>query len=156
MNKTFRLALAMSVIASAAFCGDNSLGTWKLNAAKSKPSTAQSPITSLTIVREAAAGGVKMTARGERQDKSKIDISYTAKYDGSETAVSGTGLPYDTLAIKQVDDNTLTDVRSKKGGKYKGTGRFEVSKDGKTATLTTKGTDAEGKPFSSMTVYEKQ
>ena len=65
--------------------------------------------------------------KGEREDKSKIDVSYTAKYDGKEVTVSGSGLPYDTIAIKQVDANTLTDVRSKKGGTYKGTGRWVVS-----------------------------
>ena len=94
--------------------------------------------------------------KGEREDKSKIDASYTAKYDGKDVAVMGTGLPYDIVAIKQVDDNTLTDVRSKKGGKYKGGGRFAVSKDGKTATLTTKGMGEDGKPFSGTTAYDKQ
>jgi hypothetical protein len=46
-------------------------------------------------------------------------------------------------------------VRSKKGRTYKGTGRFVVSNGGKTATLTTKGTGADGKPFTAVTVYEK-
>ena len=92
----------------------------------------------------------------EREDKSKIDTSYSAKYDGKEVTISGSGLPYDTIAIQQVDANTLSDVRSKKGGMYKGTGRWVVSNGGKTATLTTKGTGADGKPFSGTSVYEKQ
>jgi len=68
----------------------------------------------------------------------------------------GSGLPYDTLALKQVDADTVTDTRSKKGGKYKGTGKFAVSKDGKSATLSTKGTGADGKPFEGITAYDKQ
>ena len=156
MKSSVRIAFAMAAIAACAFCADNTLGTWKLNPEKSKPPAGQSKITSLVVVREAAGDGVKVTVKGEREDKSKIDVSYTAKYDGKDVTVSGSGLPYDTLAIKQVDANTLTDVRSKKGGTYKGTGRFAVSNGGKTATLTTKGTGADGKPFSGVTVYDKQ
>jgi hypothetical protein len=156
MKRSLLIAVAMAAIAAGALCADNTLGTWKLNPDKSKPPAGQSRITSLTVVREASGDGVKVTVKGEREDKSSIDAAYTAKYDGKDVIVSGAGLPYDTLAIKQVDANTFTDVRSKKGGSYKGTGRFVVSKDGKTATLTTKGTGADGKPFSGMTVYEKQ
>jgi len=55
-----------------------------------------------------------------------------------------------------VDANTLTDIRSKKGGTYKGTGQFVVSNGGRTATLTTQGTGADGKPFTGVSVYQKQ
>jgi hypothetical protein len=156
MKRGLRIALTMAVIGSGAFCADNTLGTWKLNPEKSKPAAGQSRATSLTVVREASGDGVKVTVKGEREDKSKVDATYTAKYDGKEVMLTGSGLPYDTIAIKQVNDNTLTDVRSKKGGTYKGTGRFVVSNGGKTATLTTKGTGADGKPFTGMTVYDKQ
>jgi hypothetical protein len=156
MKSSVRIAFAMAVIAAAAFCADNTIGTWKLNPDQSKPPAGQSRITSLTIVREAAGDGVKVTAKGEREDKSKIDITYTAKYDGKDVTVSGSGLPYDTIALKQIDANKVSDVRSKKGGQYRGTGQFAVSNDGKTATLTTKGRGADGKPFSGMSVYEKQ
>ena len=156
MKSALRIAVAFAAIAACAFCADNTLGTWKLNPDKSKPPVGQSRITSLTVVRETSGDGVKVTATGEREDKSKIDVTYTAKYDGKEVTVSGSGLPYDTLAIKQVDAKTLTDVRSKKGGKYKGTGQWVVKNGGKTATLTTKGTGADGKAFTGVTVYEKQ
>jgi len=155
MKSSLRLALAMTAIATVAFCADNTLGTWKLNTAKSKPPAGQSRITSLSIVREASGDGVKVTGKGEREDKTKIDITYTVKYDGKEVSVSGSGLPYDTVAIKQVNANTLTDMRTKKGSMYKGIGEFKVSKDGKTATLSTKGTNAEGKPFSGTTFYDR-
>ena len=67
-----------------------------------------SPVTSLTVTREAANGGVRITAKGERTDGSKIDTVTAAKYDGKEVAVTGTGLTWDTVAIKQVNANTLT------------------------------------------------
>jgi hypothetical protein len=156
MTNSLRIAVALTALAGGAFGADNTLGTWKLKPEKSKPPAGQSRITSLTVVRETAAAGAKVTVTGEREDKSKINASYTATYDGKDVIVFGTGLPYDTLMIKQVDANTLTDVRTKKGGTYKGTGRFVVSKDGKTATLTTRGTGADGKPFTSTSVYDKQ
>jgi len=156
MKSILRITVALAAVAVSGFCADNTLGTWKLIPEKSKPPAGQSRITSLTVVREASGDGVKVTAKGEREDKSKIDTSYTAKYDGKEVTLSGSGLPYDTIAIKQVDANTLTDVRSKSGGVYKGTGRWVVSNGGKTSTLTTKGTGADGKPFGGTSVYEKQ
>src|SRR3954451_20815885 len=114
MKSSLRIALATAAFAAVAFCADNTLGTWKLNPDKSKP--AQQPkLTSLTLVRETTADGVKVTGKGEREDKSKVDTTYTTKYDCKEATVSGSGLPYDTIAVKQVNANTLTDVRSKKG-----------------------------------------
>ena len=106
MTNSLRIAVALTALAAGAFGADNTLGTWKLKPEKSKPPAGQSRITSLTVVREGASSGAKVTVKGEREDKSKIDASYTATYDGKDVTVSGAGLPYDTLAIKQVDANT--------------------------------------------------
>jgi len=144
---------AMTVTAMAA---DNTLGTWKYNTAKSKQATGVSAITSLTVTREATNGAVKISAKGERKDGSKIDTETTTKYDGAASSVTGTGLTWDSTSIKQVDANTLAEERSKQGGKYHSTVRTVVSKDGKTMTSNSKGTDSEGKPFTSVAVFDKQ
>ena len=156
MKSSLRMMMATVAMAAVAFCADNTLGTWKLNAAKSKPAAGVSPIKSLTVVRAAAGDAVNVSVKGEREDGTKIDVSYTAKYDGKPVTMSGSGLPYDTVALKQVDADTVTDIRSKTGGKYKGAGKFAVSKDGKSATISTKGTGADGKAFEAMTAYDKQ
>jgi hypothetical protein len=44
----------------------------------------------------------------------------------------------------------------KKDGKVTATGRVVVSADGKSRTVTTSGTDAEGKKFKNTVVYDKQ
>ncbi len=49
---------------------------------------------------------------------------------------------WDRTAIKQVNADTVNEERSKQGGKYHSTVRTVVSKDGKTMTANTKGTDA--------------
>ena len=138
----------------AAFAGDNSLGTWKLNVEKSKYTPAPLPVKSLTAIREAADGGVKVTTTGEQQDGTPIKSGYTAKYDGKENAV--TGAPWDTIAIQQVDDNTFKMTTRQANGKYQASGQIVVSKDGKTMTSTSKGTNGEGVAFTAEFVWEKQ
>jgi hypothetical protein len=105
--------------------------------------------------REASDGGVKQTTTGEQANGTAINASYTAKYDGKEVQVTGNA-PYDSIAIKQVNANTLTDERKKTGGPYKATGRTVVSNGGKTMTTTVKGTNADGKEFTQVFAFDKQ
>lgn len=98
MNRVLGITFAALAMAAIAFGADNTLGTWKFNTAKSKQAAGVSPITSLTVTREAADGGATITAKGERADGSKIDTVTTAKYDGKEVAVTGEGLTWDTTA----------------------------------------------------------
>ena len=147
--------LALAITTVAAFGADNTLGTWKLNVAASKSTPAPMPVKSLTVTREASDGGMKNATTGEQADGTAINASYTAKYDGKDVQVAGNA-PYDTIAIKQVNANTLTDARKKTGGKYQGTSRIVISNGGKTMTTTTKGTNADGKAFTSTFVFDKQ
>jgi hypothetical protein len=114
------------------------------------------PLKRMTITREAADGGVKVTYSGERTDGTKIESTYTAKYDGSPASVSGTGSHYDTVSIKQVNANPLTDERKKTGGPSQASGRVVISGGGKIMTWTSKGTNQDGKPFTATYVYEKR
>ena len=156
MERSFRRACIALAITVVAFGADNTLGTWKLNVQKSKYTPAPMPVKNLTTTREASDGGVKVMTTGERADGTKINTSYTAKYDGMAASVTGDGVLYDSISIKQVNANTLTDDRKKTGGSYKATGRTVVSNGGKTMTSTTKGTNADGKAFTSTLVFEKQ
>ena len=153
-NILVKLFTVLVITAMGAFGADESLGTWKLNMGKSKFNPA-APVKSLTTTREAAEGGVKLTTTGEQADGTKINSSYTAKYDGKDVPVTGNA-PYDTIAIKQVNANALTDERKKTGGPYKGSGRSVVSDGGKIMTTTVKGTNADGKKFTQVFVLDKQ
>ena len=156
MKRTLTLTLALIATVAIVFAADDTLGTWKYNTAKSKGAPGVSPISSLTVTREAIDGGVKITAKGERADGSKIDTLTNAKYDGKMVAVTGSGLNWNTVAIKQVNDKTLTEERTMQNGKYHTTVRTVVSADGKTMTATTKGTGADGKPIATTAVFDKQ
>jgi hypothetical protein len=137
-KRVMKVFLICAATALAALGADNTIGTWKLNVEKSKYTPARMPVRSLTVVREAADGGVKQTTTGEQTSGTQINASYTAKYDGKDVPVTGNA-PYDTIAVKQVNANTLTDERKKTGGPYKGSGRTVVSDGGKIMTTTVKG-----------------
>ena len=157
MRSIFSRALVVLAITTVAALGaDNSIGTWKVNIAKSKYTPAPIPVKSLTSVREAIPGGVKVTNTGERTDGTAINATYTAKYDGTAVAVTGSGSPYDSISIKQINANTFTYEAKQTNGKYHASGRTVISSDGKTMTTTAKGTDTNGAAMSLTLVYDKQ
>jgi hypothetical protein len=158
MRRIFSLALIVLAItsAAAAFGADNSLGTWKVNVEKTKYTPAPWPVKTVTAVREAVPGGVKVTNTGERIDGTVINSIYTAMYDGSPSTVSGQGAPYDTVSLKQINANTFAYDAKKAAGKYHAHGRLTISPDGKTLILTAKGTDPNGMPMTLRSVYDKQ
>jgi hypothetical protein len=156
MRRVLTLTFALVATAALTLAADDTLGTWKYNTAKSKGAPGASPISNLIVTREASGGGVKITAKGERADGSKIDTVTNATYDGKPATVEGSGLTWDSVSLKQVNSKTLTEERTKQGGKYHTTARTVVSADGKTMTTTAKGTGADGKPISTMAVFDKQ
>ena len=132
---------------------DPRVGTWKLNVAKSTYSPGPAP-KSLTTKIEAAGDGEKLTADGVRGDDTPIRIEYTAQYDGKDYPITGSPMA-DTVSLKRLDANT-TERTDKKDGKVTQTVTRTVSSDGKTMTVTYKGTNAKGQPINNVGVYEKQ
>ena len=153
--KSLRLPAAILFMgfALSAQAADPLVGTWKLNVAKSTYSPGTAP-KSLTVKIEAAGEGVKITADGVRGDDTPIRVESTAQYDGKDYPITGSPMA-DTVSLKRLDANT-TERTDKKGGKVTQTLTRKVSSDGKTMTVTYKGTDAEGRPIDNVAVYEKQ
>jgi hypothetical protein len=135
---------------------DPTPGTWKLNLAKSKYSGAPAP-KSVTTTIEAAGAGYKTTTEGVASDGSHIAYGFTATFDGKESPMTGTGTPNgaDTISLKKTGPNTL-DATLKKGGKVVVNSKSVISKDGKTRTLNSTGTNAAGQPTKTTSVYDKQ
>lgn len=130
---------------------DPTIGTWKLNVAKTKYNAGQAP-KSTTLVITAAGQGVKLTSDTVLADGSARKISYTAAYDGKDAAVTGTP-DYDSISLKKTA--TGMDGSRKKAGKVVQTFSRVVSADGKTMTVTSTGTNATGK-VDNVQVYDKQ
>ncbi len=154
---TARLLAGMAITVIGLFGADNSLGTWKRNVEKTSYASANpNPITSLIMVREAVDGGtgLKVTSVGQRKDGTRINYTFTAHYDGKEYPVTGVGSVFDWFSTTQIDANTFPSVTTK--GKYHMMGLTVISKDGKTMTISNKGTDADGKVTSFSVVWNRQ
>jgi hypothetical protein len=131
------------------------LGTWKLNLAKSKFDPGPGP-KELTRIHEDAGGGqIRVTTKTVGQDGTPGSTTYTYRPDGKDVPVTGgRGAGPATIAITAVDPYSVTFIQ-KNAGKEIGTGRRVVSKDGKTMTITTTGTNVKGQKTSSTQVFEK-
>jgi hypothetical protein len=130
---------------------DPLVGTWKLNAAKSKGSAVKSGTTKV----EKAGDGFKMTVDLAREDGTANKWSFSAKYDGKDNPVTGNSPYGDVVAVERVDAHTFH-ITNKMGGKVTSNQTIVIAADGKTRTTTTKGTDAKGQPVDSVSLYEKQ
>ena len=152
--KTCVLTLAVRFVA-AGVCfaaNDAQIGTWKLNEAKSKIG-AGAPKNN-TVVYEAAGDSLKVTVDGTAPDGNPTHSEWTGKTDGKDYPSTGNSNE-DARSYKEIDDHTLQFV-SKKDGKVVLSGRVVVSADGKSRTVTSGGTDLQGKKFKSTAVYDKQ
>jgi len=155
MKRMICLLTFAVLFAAASAClaaDDASMGTWKLNEAKSKFSPGAPKNT--TVVYEAAGDSVKVTVDGVGADGKPSHNEWTGKFDGKDYPVTGDSSA-DTRSYKRVDAHTLK-LTNKKGDKVTMSGTAAVSADGKTRTVTTSGTDASGKKVSATAVYDKQ
>ena len=99
--------------------------------------------------------GLKFVTAGVNADGSaSVPISWAAHFDGKDYPnVGNPGV--DMVTITMVGASTM-DFTSKKGGKVTSTSRLTVSKDGKTMTRWTGGTNNAGLPQSNFEVFDKQ
>src|ERR1700722_12250940 len=122
------------------FAANPSLGTWKLNQAKSKLSPGLPK--NLTVTYEAVGDYIKATVDGVDGQGQPTHNEWTGKFDGKDYPVTGDPTS-DTRAIKQIDDRNF-ELTVKMGGKVTMTGKAVISADGKTRTVTVSGTNAAG------------
>jgi hypothetical protein len=148
------VSLLSGVVAMAgtmAVAGENWVGTWKLNAAKSKLSGG---VGAETLKFEATPAGIKLSSEGKDVQGKPTHGSYTSKFDGKDVPWTGNPMA-DTAAPKKIDDNSYENVW-KMGGKGTVTAKVTVSADGKTLTVTQTGKDPQGNAVNSVAVYDKQ
>jgi hypothetical protein len=147
------LAVGAGTVASAADAPDPIVGTWKLNVDKSKYDPGPGP-KSQTRTYAQTADGIALTFKGVSSDGTPMTGESTFKYDGKDYPITGSP-DYDTLTLKRVNANTVKSSQ-KLAGKVVGTTVRTVSADGKTMTLTSKGTDSKGVKFNNKGVFDKQ
>ncbi len=147
------LAAVLSVSAGLRADDDPFIGTWKLNLAKSKFDPGPPPKNITHTYVPFGDDGLKITtvtvnAKGEESKR-----EYTVKFDGKYYPVP--------------NDPGRDEVSSERPNSYRheGLGRLrgqvnahwsrQISKDGKTLTITTDGTNPEGKPKHDIRVFDK-
>jgi hypothetical protein len=148
-------ALTLGVILVAAVSAQSAnprIGTWHLNVAKSTYTPGPAPKSQVLTI-EAAGAGEKVTSESVSATGAKSVSVYTANYDGKPYPITGSETA-DTVTLKRVDANTSERTDSK-GGKAVQTLIRVVSKDGKTMTVTIKGTNAQGQAVNNVVVFEK-
>lgn len=151
-TKTTALIISLVFVSVAlGFQSDPQIGTWKLNEAKSKFA---GKARNNTVVYEAAGDQIKVTVDGVDESGGAVHNEWTGKFDGKDYAVTGDAAS-DMRSYRMIDKHTL-ELTLKKGGKTIVTGRIVVSHDGKSRTVTTTATDAQGKKVTNVAVYDKQ
>jgi lipopolysaccharide export LptBFGC system permease protein LptF len=147
------MTVALSfMVTAASFAANPQLGTWKLDEAKSKLEPGRGKNT--MVVYSEQKDKIKVTVDGVDKDGKPQHGVWVGKFDGKAYPVKG-NLGFDAIAYKVINDRT-NDITTMNGGKTTSTGRIEVSKDGKSRTITIEGTDENGKKFKSKGVYDKQ
>jgi hypothetical protein len=128
------------------------LGTWVMDASKSTYSPGPAP-RSQTVKYEAAANGVKRTIDAVDAKGQKTHTEVTL-IEGNEVPVPNAPQPT-TLTWRRIDDHT-TEIVNRVNGKVTVTTRRVISADGRTATVTQIGTNAQGQKVNNTIVQTKQ
>ncbi len=147
------LCVATLLGSQAAFASENWVGSWKLNAAKSK-FTSDTVVRAQTLSFEATPAGIKLTSDGTDPQGKAMHGEYTSSFDGKD--VAWTGNPSADMACpKRIDDSSYENVW-KLSGKHTMTSLVVVSKDNKTLTITQTPSGAKGAAVASVAVYDRQ
>ena len=148
----FVFALAGSLLAA------DQMGTWKLNIAKSTvPAAMLGNLKEFVLVfREIEGSIIEGASTQTLNDGSVVTAKWTTpKSGGIQTYQQGAPAGGNTTVAVVVDEDTIYNL-TLQNGKQIGLTPIKFSKDGKTFTMTYKGTDPQGKPFEAFVLFEKQ
>jgi hypothetical protein len=146
--------LAMTFMMPAALLADDLLsGAWELDTAASKFDPGPARKSDIRIYK---VDGNLIFMRGKvvLADGKSINIEYSGAYDGKDYPVAGNP-KVGTIAQERVDDYTAK-TTTKRDGKITATSTRVISKDGKTMTINSTGTDEKGAKFSDTLVFRKR
>ena len=155
VRKTILIVAMLLIPVGLSAADDPFVGTWKLNVAKSRYNPGPLPKSSSNTYEPVPGGGLKIrvstiTAPGTLRSFERIE-----RYDGKPYPVQGEPGGADAISTKRVDPYTI-EVVSYYQGKIIGHLTRKISKDGKTMTSTSQGTNAQGQPFEEFRYFDKQ
>jgi hypothetical protein len=155
MRKALLLVAVFGFIGSLR-AADPFVGTWKLNVAKSTIPPGPTAPKELTVVIRELGDQYDVSQTGTQTDGKPISTKYMGPRHGGVIKVQQPAVPEGISVISTLiaPDNVYSTVL--KEGKQVQVDHSVVSKDGKTMTTTTSGTDAQGGPVEALFVWERQ
>jgi hypothetical protein len=148
------IGVATLMGSSAAFASQNNwVGSWKLNAAKSKFSS-EAVGRAETLKFESTPAGIKLTSDGTDAQGKATHGEYTSNFDGKDVAWTGNPTA-DMASPKRIDASRYENVW-KLAGKQTMKSVVVVSSDNKTLTVTQTPSGAQGEATASVAVYDRQ
>lgn len=129
------------------------MGTWKLNLAKSTFSPGPAP-RSMTITYTSDGKSLTIAVDVVTAEGSSQHRKVTAGYDGKDYPVTGDPAA-DMIRLRRISATEGESIFTR-GGKVVKVNKRTVSADGRTLTITTEGTTADGKPQKEVAVYDRQ
>ena len=151
--KAITLVVALFGLAGLLAAADPIIGTWKMNVVKSKIKPGPAP-KSVTATYSEDGDWIAIKTEGIDAAGKPIGRTNRVKRDGNEYPFDGPN-GQGKISIKKIDDyHSEAIVKLDGGGTV--TTRTVISKDGKTRTQTSKGTNAKGEKVDSVAVFERQ
>lgn len=157
MRKTI-LLLAVLGLAGSLWAQDPSLGTWKLNLAKSKVPSKDAANVKDTVIEMRAldANTYESISTETRKDGSTTVTKWTVPQSGGiQTYQQGGPAKGITIVAAKIDPHTIYNIYLQ-DGRQVFLMQMKIAKDGKTFTGSANGTDPQGKPWEYLVVYDKQ
>ncbi len=156
MRKAMVLAVLLVMAGSALAADTFQTGTWKLNQSKSKSSspTPSNTVESILVFREIEGDLMEGTQTVTRKDGSVVVTKWTTPKNGGVQKYQQGGPAQGVMVVSTVvDSNTAYNTFLRDGKQIQ---VMHVVNGGKTITIVAKGTNAQGQPFESTSVFEKQ
>jgi hypothetical protein len=147
------LFLTVFVLAESLLAADPSVGTWKLNVSKSTVPD----LKEMTLVKQELSSGMfELVETGMLKDGSKISNKSSHPQQGGVVTSQSAKPAEGELTVVTIITPADFYVTTLQKGKQVEVQHVVVNRDGKSMTITAKGVDAKGKPYESMSLYDKQ
>lgn len=154
------LASVLWLMPAVAAEGDNLIGIWALDTAKSKSESGPLPKSEVrTYGRINPEGTLTLVVEGLEANGMPYAYGATGDVNGREYPIpgrdEGARILGDRISWTSIDPYTV-EMKVTKKGEVINTTRHSVSQDGKTLTVSENGIDPDGKPIHATRVYQRR
>jgi hypothetical protein len=132
---------------------DNSLGTWRLNEAKSDYDSSTAVFAAPIVFRQVVDGRIEFIAL--ERDGKQIRVRFFARYDGKPVMLSRQIGDYERISLLQLNANTFTAEYLPGDGKLSAWEGILVSPSGQRMTIAVSGVNSTGNEFRGTLIYER-